>query len=117
MTGGALFDVEDRRRRGRVRRGLDADAAAARAAGVELHAGALAALRVLADALDDLDRTVYGSGKPYDRVPLSTMARTFADVHRAVIGGDTGGDPFEQLVAQLVADAESSHAADTGPAL
>ena len=93
---------------GRVRRGLEHDVRAS--TGRDLDAGLLAACRVLADHLDFLERIVRDSRKPYDRIPLASLAKQYGDTYSMVFGGDPG-DPFEAAFAELAA-AEAAHPAD-----
>lgn len=100
---------------GRVRIGLDQDVKAAREAGTRLPNAGVAALRSLADQIDQLERQLRSpSAKPYDRVPLGGLVRefreTYSDTFAAVAATD---DPFTRVLADLLA-AEAGDSA--GPA-
>jgi len=115
MDDAALFDAgESRRHRGRARRGLDADIAAARASGTRLPGDLVAVARILADALDALDALTAGSRKPYDRVPLATLAQRYLEARGELFGVLDDADPFDRLVSDLVraeSDPARPHAA------
>ena len=76
MTDPALFTPGTVRvTAGRLRKGLDLDAATARAEGVAITAAGLASLRVLADRIDQLERTLRApAARAYDHVPLAQLA-------------------------------------------
>src|SRR5262245_22631243 len=95
---------------GRVRIGLDRDIHAARGAGVELAAGLVAALRTLADQIDQLERWCRRpEARPYDRVPLTGMVREYADLHaQCFAAAAAAGDPLTRALADFMA-------ADLGP--
>jgi hypothetical protein len=111
----ALFDpTPARRSRGRTRRGLDDDLQRARREGRTLPADLVAVARLLADHLDALDGIVSASRKPYDRVPLATLAQRYSETRADLFGGHDESDPFARLVADLVAvesDAAGAHGA------
>jgi len=70
----ALWEPRERRRRGRVRRALDEELAAARTDGTPVPATTVAILRTLADDVDlvvaELSTRTGPDFKAYDRVPL-----------------------------------------------
>ena len=100
-----LFDVGTRRRsRGRVRLGLEVDVKAARDAGSTLSAAGVASLRTLADTIDDLDRLIHASGKPYDRPPLAAVARQFDDTFERVFAAVAHErDPLTRALEEFAA--------------
>lgn len=108
-TDDALFGLPSGRLvPGRVRRGLDADAKAARAAGVELPAGLLAATRSLADQLDAAERSLRApSVKAWDRVPLTQLANAYRESYRATFpaAGAHSDDPIGRALADFMAGA------------
>ena len=106
-----LFDLEGRRHpAGRVRRGLDADVKAAAAADASLPAAGVALLRSLADQIDQLERFLRSpEAKPYDRIPLSGLARQFDDTYdRTFAAVQRATDPLTAALAEFMA-------ADGGP--
>lgn len=112
-----LWDNDDPPRLGRVRRGVDADAKAAREAGSPVPAGSLASLRVLAEAIDAADAQLRTRGtlvKAYDRVPLAQLVRQFEDMHRYVFGAVPAVDPLERALDEFRA-ATGDHAEGHGP--
>jgi hypothetical protein len=115
MDDAALFDTPNARRsRGRTRRGLDDDLQRARRDGRTLPADLVAVARILADHLDALDGIVAASRKPYDRVPLATLAQRYAEARGDLFGGHDDADPFDRLVSDLVR-AESDPARPHAP--
>lgn len=99
-----LWDEAPRRiRAGRVRKGLEQDLKTAR--GPEqppLPAALVAALRSLADQIDDLERSLRAPGtKPYDRVPLAQLQKQFDDTYGRVFGTGVDDEPADPLIAAL----------------
>lgn len=85
---------------GRVRKGLDRDITTAVKAGATLPAALVAALRGMADQIDQLERQLRAPGtKPYDRVPLAQLQRQFDDTYGRVFA--TGEDQHDPLVDAL----------------
>jgi hypothetical protein len=102
---GFLFDVGTHRiAPGRVRRGLDRQVKEARTADIELPAGRVALLRTLADQIDQLERFCRTpKARPYDRIPLTGMAKQYDDTYRSVFAAlDRGTDPFAAAIAALL---------------
>lgn len=100
---------------GRVRIGLDQDVKYARESGARLPSAGVAALRSLADQIDQLERQLRSpAAKPYDRVPLGGLVRefreTYSDTFAAVASTD---DPFTRVLADLLA-AEAGDPAGPG---
>lgn len=117
MEDDPLFDVPAPARSGRVRRGVDADALAAAEAGNRPSAAALAALRVLAEAIDGADASLRSRGlltKAYDRVPLAQLMQRFEEMHRYVFGQGPSVDPLERALDEFRA-ATGDHAGHAGP--
>ena len=118
-TDDALFAVPPGRLvPGRVRKGLDADAKAARGAGVEIPAGMLAAARSLADQLDAAERSLRApSVKPWDRVPLTQLARTYQELYRACfpIAGAHSDDPIGRALEDFMAGTAATAGDAPGP--
>ena len=115
-----LFDVGTHRiPPGRVRRGLDRQVKDAKEADVELPAGRVALLRSLADQIDQLERFCRTpKARPYDRIPLTGMAKQYDDTYRSVFAAlDRGSDPFAAAIAALLdADrAEADHPEGSEP--
>lgn len=98
---------------GRVRKGLDAEIAAARADGADLGAAGVAVLRSLADQIDQLERQLRSpKAGAYDRVPLSGLVRQFDDTYTRVFAALHGqSDPFAAALAGFLA---ADSAAATG---
>lgn len=77
---------------GRLRRALDAD----RAAGAPTSASALAALQILADQIDAVDRMLRRPGmSPYDRSPLVALVKQFDAMHARAFPPAAGADPLQ----------------------
>lgn len=109
-----LFETDlPRVRPGRVRLGLDTEVHDARAAGYELSASGVAALRTLADQIDALERQLRQAGaRPYDRIPLTGLVRQFDDTWSRVFAIRTAAtDPLAAALAEFTA---AEHAAATG---
>lgn len=107
-----------RHSRGRVRRGLDADVRAATDAGAALPSAGIAALRSLADQIDQLERQLRSPyAKPYDRVPLAGLAREFRESYEQTFAAMASAeDPLTHALAQFLAhDADSGAAAGDTP--
>ena len=105
---------------GRVRRGLDADIAAARDGGYELSAAGVASLRTLADQVDQLERLLrHPESRPYDRIPLSGLVRQFDETYDRVFAAVTAqADPIGRaLAAFLEAEQTGATAGDTADQL
>jgi hypothetical protein len=101
-----LFDLDGRRHpAGRVRRGLDADVKAAHEADAPLPAAGVALLRSLADQIDQLERFLRSpEAKPYDRIPLSGLARQFDDTYdRTFAAVQRATDPLTAALAEFMA--------------
>lgn len=109
--------------------GLDADVTAARRAQRALPAAGVAALRSLADQIDQLERTLRAPGvKPYDRLPLAQLQAQFDDTYARTFGdnlasGAAASDPivdalerFEQRYYAESSGAQGGDPADTRPA-
>jgi hypothetical protein len=112
---GFLFDVRTPRlSAGRVRKGLDRDVAEAKAAGVDLRAAGVAALRTLADQIDQLERFLRSKdARPYDRIPLSGLVRQFDDTYGRVFAAlDARSDPLAAALADFL-EAERPATDDT----
>lgn len=90
---------------GRLRRGLDADIRRVRADGVALSDSGVAALRVLADRIDALDRLIAATGgRPYDHVPLAGLIRQFDESYsQHFAAAATAGDPLTRALADFMA--------------
>ena len=101
-----LFALEGRRHSaGRVRRGLDADIRAALEADAAIPAAGIALLRSLADQIDQLERFLRSpEAKPYDRIPLSGLARQFDDTYdRTFAAVQRATDPLTAALAEFMA--------------
>jgi len=100
---------------GRVRKGLDADVKAARAGDSGLPAAGVAALRSLADQIDQLERqlrSVYA--RPYDRIPLAGLVREFRDTYEQTFAAaQRAEDPLTRALADFLT-ADRGIAADGG---
>jgi hypothetical protein len=106
---------------GRVRKGLDADVNAARAGDAGLPAAGVAALRSLADQIDQLERqlrSIYA--KPYDRVPLASLVREFRDTYEQTFAAaQRAEDPLTRALADFLTADRGTQVGDTpepGPA-
>jgi hypothetical protein len=100
----ALFGPTRPRSHGRVRRALDQDIRDARAADVDLSAAGVAALRVLADRIDQLEQAIALRQKPYDNVPLVGMVRQFGeDCDRIFAAVQRTVDPLTAALAEFMA--------------
>ena len=99
-----LFEPTPARRRGRVRRGLDADIRQALGGDGELPAAGVANLRVLADRIDQLERALALHPKPYDHVPLAALVRQFDETYeRTFAGVRSAVDPLTAALADFMA--------------
>jgi hypothetical protein len=98
---------------GRVRIGLDTDVKAAREAGATLSHAGVAALRSLADQIDQLERQLRSpAAKPYDRVPLGGLVREFRETYSVTFAAlATADDPLTRALAQFLA-ADSAETGD-----
>jgi hypothetical protein len=96
-----------------VRKGLDADIGAARIGGYELPAAGIASLRTLADQLDQLERFLRSpDARPYDRIPLTGLARQFDDTYDRVFAAVRAqADPIGRALAAFL-----EHEQPAGPA-
>ena len=93
---------------GRVRKGLDVDLAAAPGT----PAATVALLRSLADQLDQLERQLrVPDARPYDRVPLTQLAATFAQVYDRALGRGGEVDPFDAIAGELADELARARAA------
>ena len=111
-----LFTLEPPRLpRGRVRRGLDADVAAAAAGGHVLAAAGVASLRTLADQIDALERGLRTpEARPYDRVPLATLAHEFGETYDRVFAAvAVAADPIAAALDRFL-EAETGNPQNTG---
>ena len=94
---------------GRVRKGLDTDVRKALEGGAEVSAAGIAALRSLADQIDQLERMLRNpAAGPYDRVPLAGLVREFRETYDTVFTANATEDPFSRALADFIA-------ADRGP--
>lgn len=102
---------------GRVRRGLDTDARAALEGGATISAAGLAALRSLADQIDQLERMLRNpAAGAYDRVPLAGLVREFRETYETVFTATGGEDPFARALADFIAHDRGAQVGDTaGP--
>src|SRR4051812_6376881 len=111
MTDEPLFAGDAvRHPAGRVRKGLDADVHAATGTNLEAGAGALpltgvAALRSLADQIDQLERQLRSPyAKPYDRVPLAGLVREFRETYEQTFAAvQRAEDPLTRALADFLA--------------
>ena len=112
MFGG----ITPRHAAGRVRKGLDADARdALEPEGARISAAGLAALRSLADQIDQLERMLRNpAAGPYDRVPLAGLVREFRETYETVFTGTGEGDPFARALSDFLT---ADNAARGGPAV
>ena len=96
---------------GRVRKGLDTDVRKALEGGAEISAAGIAALRSLADQIDQLERQLRSPyAKPYDRVPLGGLVREFRETYDQTFAAvQRAEDPLTRALADFIA-------ADTGAA-
>jgi hypothetical protein len=102
---------------GRVRRGLDTDARAAAGAGARIPAAGLAALRSLADQIDQLERMLRNpAAGAYDRVPLAGLVREFRETYDTVFTANATEDPFSRALADFIAADRGAQVGDpAGP--
>jgi hypothetical protein len=104
---------------GRVRKGLDADVRAAMDVEAALPSAGVAALRSLADQIDQLERQLRSPyAKPYDRVPLAGLVREFRETYEQVFAAtQRAEDPLTHALAQFLAtDAGDAQVGDpAGP--
>lgn len=116
MDEGLFAPTRQYRTPGRVRKGVDADIRESREAGNAPSAAGIAALRVLADRIDQLERTLRSpAAKAYDHVPLVGMLREFRETYETVFTGIGEGDPFARALSDfLTADAAARGGAPVG---
>lgn len=123
MTDEPLFAWDAvRHPHGRVRKGLDADVHAT--TDTDTGAGALpsagiAALRSLADQIDQLERQLRSPyAKPYDRIPLAGLVREFRETYEQTFAAvQRAEDPLTRALADfLAADGAPGGAAAGHPA-
>jgi hypothetical protein len=103
---------------GRVRKGLDADVKAALDADAPLPGAGIAALRSLADQIDQLERQLRSPyAKPYDRVPLASLVREFRESYEQTLAAMARAeDPLTRALADfLAADAGAAPGDTAGP--
>jgi hypothetical protein len=108
-----LFAPEHRHTHGRVRKGLDSDV---KKAGVtELPSAGVAALRSLADQIDQLERQLRSPyAKPYDRVPLGGLVREFRETYEQTFAAlDHAEDPLTRALAEFTARDRVPETGDT----
>ena len=111
-----LFAPNQRHTHGRVRKGLDADVA--KAAGAGLSSAGVAALRSLADQIDQLERQLRSPyAKPYDRVPLGGLVREFGTLYEQTFAAlERAEDPLTRALADFLASDSGAPTGDTaGP--
>ena len=108
-----LFAPNDRHSHGRVRKGLDADVKKADGAG--LPSAGIAALRSLADQIDQLERQLRSPyAKPYDRVPLGGLVRKFRETYEQTFASlERAEDPLTRALAEFTARDRGAQAGDT----
>lgn len=97
---------------GRVRRGLDADVKEAGTTGARVPAAGVAALRSLADQIDQLERQLRSPyAKPYDRVPLGGLVREFRELYESTFAAlERAEDPLARALADFyAADRDADH--------
>jgi len=89
---------------GRVRKGLDADVRAALDLDAQLPGAGIAALRSLADQIDQLERQLRSPyAKPYDRVPLAGLVREFRETYEHTFAAmQRAEDPLTHALAQFL---------------
>lgn len=94
-----------RHARGRVRTGLEVDVRAAHVAGGDLPASGVAALRSLADQIDQLERQLRDpKSKPYARLPLVELVKQFDATFLRVFGAaGLESDPLTRALAEFIA--------------
>jgi HPt (histidine-containing phosphotransfer) domain-containing protein len=107
-----LFAPEHRHSPGRVRKGLDADV---KKAGGDLSSAGVAALRSLADQIDQLERQLRSPyAKPYDRVPLGGLVREFREMYEHTFAAlDHAEDPLTRALADFTARDRVPETGDT----
>jgi len=98
-----LFDTGKRHPIGRVRKGLDDDVKAA--GNAHLPSAGVAALRSLADQIDQLERQLRSPyAKPYDRVPLGGLVREFRELYEQTFAAlERSEDPLTRALADFLA--------------
>jgi hypothetical protein len=94
-------------RPGALRRAVDSDIKAARAAGLELPAARIAITRALADEIDDLRRLLRVSDSAYTRTVLRTLSAEFRESLAELIPAAAATDPFDALLNGLMSDDHS----------
>ena len=112
---------------GRVRKGLDADVKAATdpptdpptdqgGTGTRLPGAGVAALRSLADQIDQLERQLRSPyAKPYDRVPLAGLVREFRETYEQVFAATARAeDPLTHALAAFLSTDPGAGAAQVG---
>ena len=102
-TDEPLFDQAPGRRRGRMRRGLDAAVRAAIEEGSDLPTDGVAGLRILADRIDQLERALALRPKPYDHVPLAALLQRYGE-DRDRTFQQAATDPITRALAAFMAD-------------
>ena len=105
---------------GRVRKGLDADVRAALDLEAQLPSAGIAALRSLADQIDQLERQLRSPyAKPYDRVPLAGLVREFRETYEQTFAAMARAeDPLTRALADFLTADGGAPAGDTeGPGL
>ena len=103
---------------GRVRRGLDADVRAALDLEAQLPSAGIAALRSLADQIDQLERQLRSPyAKPYDRVPLAGLVREFRETYEQTFAAMARvEDPLTRALADFLTTDGGAQVGDTeGP--
>jgi hypothetical protein len=103
---------------GRVRKGLDSDVRAALEADAPLPGAGIAALRSLADQIDQLERQLRSPyAKPYDRVPLAGLVREFRETYEHTFAAmQRAEDPLTHALAQFLTGDGGAQAGDApGP--
>jgi hypothetical protein len=101
----ALFAPDGvRHSHGRVRKGLDADVRKALELEAHLPGAGIAALRSLADQIDQLERQLRSPyAKPYDRVPLASLVREFRETYEQTFAAmERAEDPLTRALADFL---------------
>jgi HPt (histidine-containing phosphotransfer) domain-containing protein len=110
-----FHDPANRHPHGRVRKGLDTDV---KKAGGDLSSAGVAALRSLADQIDQLERQLRSPyAKPYDRVPLAGLVREFRETYDQTFAAlEHAEDPLTRALAEFTARDRVPEVSDTtGP--
>lgn len=92
---------------GALRRALDSDIKAARAAGSDLPLARIALTRALADEIDDLRRLLRVSDSAYTRTVLRTLSAEFRESLAELLPTSGPVDPFDALLDGLRSDDHS----------